>query len=96
MIREGKVADQHMVVLLIHQAIDDLVNIFAGSWDMKKALATMAKMYMTPGTRFSKEHSTIIERQGVVVGHIMAYPATLMPALNEGLIEVLGQDIIFF
>lgn len=92
MIRDAKVADQHITVLLIHQAIGDLVNIFTGSWDMKVALATMAKMYNTPETRFSKEYSSIIERQGVVVGQIMAYPAAKMPALNDGVIKVLRAN----
>lgn len=92
MIRGAKVADQHITVLLIHQAIDDLVHIFTGSWEMKVALGTMTKMFNVPETRFSKEYSSIIEKQGVVVGQIMAYPAVKMARLNEGLIKVLRDN----
>lgn len=83
--------DQHMVVLLMHTAIGDLVNVFTGEWDMKKALSSMAVMFNTPGNRFSKEYCTIIEREDVAVGQIVAYPADQMPMLNGGVIKVLRE-----
>lgn len=91
MLRQARMEDQHMVVLLMHTAIDDLVNVFTGEWDMKKALSSMAVMFNTPGNRFSKEYCTIIEREDVAVGQIVAYPADQMPMLNGGVIKVLRE-----
>lgn len=90
--RAARSEDQHISVLLVHQAIDDLVNTFTGEWDMKKALLSMAEMFNTPGNRFSKEYCTIAEREGVVVGEIMAYPADKMSLLNEGVINILRKN----
>jgi len=89
MIRAAKSEDQHIVVLMIHTAIEDLVNVFTGSWEMKQALATMAELYNTEETRFSKEHCTIAQRDGVVVGSIIAYPAKEMYRLNAGVVRVM-------
>lgn len=89
MIREGRVEDQHVVTLIVHSAIGDLVNIFTGSWEIKAALAQMAKLYTTPDTRFSKEHCSIIEREGVVAGGIVSYPAEDMYRLNAGVVRVM-------
>lgn len=89
MIREGRVEDQHVVTLIVHAAIGDLINIFTGSWEIKAALAQMARLYTTADTRFSKEHCSIIEREGVVVGGIISYPAEDMYRLNAGVVRVM-------
>ncbi len=91
MMRAARKEDQHMVVLLIHAAIDDLVNTFTGAWDMKKALSHMATLFNTQNTRFSKEYCTIVEREDVAVGSMIAYPAEEMPLLNDGVVKLLRQ-----
>jgi ribosomal protein S18 acetylase RimI-like enzyme len=92
MIREAKIEDQHVVTLIVHAAIGDLVNVFTGSWEMKEALAQMAQLFTTPDTRFSKEHWSIIEREGVVAGGIMSYPAEDMYRLNAGVVRVMKDN----
>ncbi|MBN2897391.1 MAG: GNAT family N-acetyltransferase [Clostridia bacterium] len=91
MIREARIEDQHVVVLMIHAAIDDLVNIFTGSWDIKEALAQMVVLYNTPETRFSKEYCDIIEEDGVVAGIVVSYPAEEMYRLNAGMVRVMAD-----
>lgn len=87
MIKNARTVDQNIVVLLIHQAIDDLVNIFTASWDMKKALAVMTDLYMIEETRFSMAYSNVMIRDDIVVGQIMAYPAEKMQVLNENMLR---------
>jgi ribosomal protein S18 acetylase RimI-like enzyme len=101
MIINARQVDQNIVVLLIHQAIGDLVNIFTASWNMKKALSVMNTLYNTSQTRFSMEHSSIMIEDGVVVGQVMAYPAENMVQLNENTLETVskqyeGADYEFF
>ncbi len=92
MLRQARIEDQHMVVLLIHSAIGDMVNTFTGEWDMKKALSNMAVLFNTPNNRFSKEYSTIIEKDSVAVGQIIAYPADQLAELNGGVIKLLRKS----
>lgn len=101
MIINAREADQNIVVLLIHQAIGDLVNMFTASWNMRKALSVMNTLYNTSQTRFSMEHSSIMIEDGVVVGQVMAYPSEEMAQLNEKTLETVskqyeGADYEFF
>lgn len=92
MLRQARMEDQHMVVLLMHTAIGDFVNVFTGEWDMKKALSNMAVLFNKPGNRFSKEYCTIVERDDVAVGQIIAYPADQIAILNGGVIKALRES----
>ncbi len=92
MIIKAREADQNIVVLLIHQAIGDLVNMFTASWNMRKALSVMNTLYNTPQTRFSMAYSSIMIEEGVVVGQVMAYPAEDMPHLNKNTLETVSKD----
>ncbi|BBH22856.1 N-acetyltransferase [Paenibacillus baekrokdamisoli] len=83
MIRTATKEDAAQVMPLMLDAIGSIALLLAGTLDEKEAMIRLEAFYMQSGNRISYENVLVEEREGQVVGMLIAYPGDGAEKLDE-------------